>query len=127
MAYDVELAERVRELVAGEPGYGEMRMFGGVAFLLGGHIAVGASSQGGLMLRVDPQETADLLEQPGVGPFEMRGRGMPGWVRVDADAVRSDDDLRRWVARGVAGARRLPPKEPGTPAPRTVPRNRRTG
>jgi TfoX/Sxy family transcriptional regulator of competence genes len=110
MAYDVELAERVRAVVQGEPGLSEKRMFGGLAFLVHGHMAVSASSQGGLLLRVDPAETDALAGEPHVGRFVMRGREMDGWLRVDAEAVEADEDLRRWVSHGVAYARSLPPK-----------------
>ena len=110
MAYDEDLADRIRAVVAGEAGLAERKMFGGLAFLIGGNMAVGASSQGGLLLRVDPAATESLLDPPHVGPFEMRGRAMAGWLRVDAEAVRTDAGLRRWVGRGVAYARSLPPK-----------------
>jgi TfoX/Sxy family transcriptional regulator of competence genes len=110
MAYDEKLAARIREHAAGEP-VEEKKMFGGLAFLLGGHMAVAASGQGGLMVRVEPEETATLLEEPGAAPFEMGGRGpMDGWLRVSADAVADDDVLARWVERGLAYAGSLPPK-----------------
>ena len=111
MAYDEDLANAIREALAGEPGVTEQRMFGGLAFLIGGHMAVAASGQGGLMLRVDPGDTAALLEEPHAQPFEMRGRQMDGWLRVDAAGVRTQEDLEPWVRRGVAYARSLPPKE----------------
>ena len=110
MAYDIELAERIRAVVQGEPGLSEMRMFGGLAFLIDGNMAVSASGQGGLLLRIDPAEGASLVSEPHVGLFEMRGRAMTGWLRVDAAVVETDDDLRRWVGRGVAYARSLRPK-----------------
>lgn len=110
MAYDVELSDRVRDLVESEPGLTEKRMFGGLAFLIGGHMAVGASSHGGLLVRVDPARTDELVDEPRVGRFEMRGRAMDGWLRVDAEAVALDDDLERWVHHGVTCARSLPPK-----------------
>src|SRR4051812_44788134 len=110
MAYDEDLANRIRELMADEPGVTEMRMFGGLAFLLGGHMAVAASGQGGLMVRVDPDETEALLAEPGAQPFEMRGREMQGWLRVDAERVDTQTELEPWVRRGVAYARSLPPK-----------------
>jgi TfoX N-terminal domain len=110
MAYDEHLANRIRELLAAEPGVIEQRMFGGVAFLVGGHMAVSASGQGGLLLRCQPAETDGLLRRPSAHPFEMRGRLMDGWLRVDADGVRTKRQLERWVARGVAYARSLPPK-----------------
>jgi TfoX/Sxy family transcriptional regulator of competence genes len=110
VAYDEDLANRIRELVGGEAGLTEQRMFGGLAFLIGGHMAVAASSQGGLMVRVDPSETDALLERPHAQPFEMRGRAMDGWLRVDAEGVRTKRQLESWVRRGVAYARSLPPK-----------------
>lgn len=110
MAFDEDLANRIRELIAGEPGVTEQRMFGGLAFLVGGHMAVAASGQGGLMVRVEPQETEALLERPHTGPFVMRGRAMSGWLRVDADGVRTKGQLEPWVKHGVAYARSLPPK-----------------
>lgn len=110
MAYDVELADRIRAVVQGEPDLTERRMFGGHAFLIQGNMAVSASGQGGLLLRVDPAETQALLREPQVRRFEMRGREMNGWLRVDPAAVETDDDLRGWVSRGVSYARSLPPK-----------------
>ena len=110
MAYDADLANRIRELVAGEPGVSEQRMFGGLAFLVGGNMSVAASGQGGLMVRVDPDETDALVAQPHARPFEMRGREMKGWLRVDAEGVRTRRQLESWVRRGVAYARELPPK-----------------
>ena len=110
MAYDEDLANRIRELVAAEPGLTEQRMFGGLAFLIGGNMAVAASGQGGLMVRVEPGETEALLDKPHAGPFEMRGRGMQGWVRVDAEGVRTKRQLEPWVRRGVSYARSLSPK-----------------
>lgn len=110
MAYDEELANRLRELVLGEDGVTEKRMFGGLAFLINGNMAVSASSQGGLLLRVDPADTDTLVEDPHARRFEMRGREMDGWLRVDAAAVSTKRQLQRWVTRGVAYARSLPPK-----------------
>jgi TfoX/Sxy family transcriptional regulator of competence genes len=110
MPYDVELADRVRGVVQGEPDVTEKRMFGGLAFLVGGHLAVGASHDGGLLLRVDPAATASLVAEPGARPFEMRGRSMDGWLRVDVEAVTADADLLRWIERGLAYARSLPPR-----------------
>jgi TfoX/Sxy family transcriptional regulator of competence genes len=110
MAYDEDLANRIRELIAAEPGVTEKKMFGGLAFLVGGNMSVAASGQGGLMVRVDPDETDALLARPHVQPFEMRGRAMQGWVRVDTDGVRNKRELEPWVKRGVGYARSLPPK-----------------
>jgi TfoX/Sxy family transcriptional regulator of competence genes len=110
VAYDEDLANRIRELLAGDPGVTEMRMFGGLAFLLGGHMAVAASGRGGLMLRVDPEETDALVAKPHARPFEMRGRAMRGWLRVDEEGIRTKRQLEPWVRRGTAYARSLPPK-----------------
>ena len=111
MPYDADLANRIRECLGDERGVTERKMFGGLAFLAGGHLAVAASGKGGLMVRVDPEETDALTAQAGVEPFEMRGRPLDGWVRVDADGVRTDDRLRDWVERGMSYARSLPPKD----------------
>jgi TfoX/Sxy family transcriptional regulator of competence genes len=111
VAYDEDLARRVRELVGDDADVTERRMFGGLAFLAGGSLAVAASGKGGLMVRVEPAETDALLAEPGVGVFEMRGRPLDGWVRVDADAVRTMPQLEAWVQRGVGYARSLPPKD----------------
>ena len=110
MAYDEDLANRIRELIATEDGLTEKKMFGGLAFLIDGNMSVAASGQGGLMLRVDPEETYALLSRPHAKPFEMRGREMRGWLRVDAEGVRTKRQLEPWVRRGVAYARSLPPK-----------------
>jgi TfoX/Sxy family transcriptional regulator of competence genes len=110
MAYDDELANRIRELLRDEQGLTEKRMFGGLAFLVNGNMAVSASSKGGLLLRVDPAQTESLVSAPEVRRFEMRGREMDGWLWVDGTAVGNDALLRRWVSRGVARARSLPPK-----------------
>jgi TfoX/Sxy family transcriptional regulator of competence genes len=110
MAYDEDLANRIRKLIAGEPDVTERMMFGGLAFLVGGNMSVAASGQGGLMVRVDPEDTAALVARPHARPFEMRGREMRGWLRVDAEGVRTKRQLEPWVKRGVAYARSLPPK-----------------
>jgi TfoX/Sxy family transcriptional regulator of competence genes len=88
----------------------EMRMFGGLAFLVGGHMAVAVSGQGGLMVRVDPEQTDALVKKPHAGPFVMRGREMQGWLRVDAEGLRTKRQLEPWVKRGTAYAGSLPPK-----------------
>jgi hypothetical protein len=111
MAYDEELADRIRAMVLAEPDLREKRMFGGLAFLVGGHLAVSASGRGGLMIRVDPPDGDTLLAEPGVSPFEMRGRSLRGWLRVAPEACAEDNALRRWVAIGLDYARSLPPKE----------------
>jgi hypothetical protein len=111
MAFDEELADRLRELVQAEEGVAEKRMFGGLAFMIGGNMAVSASGQGGLLLRVEPADTAELVRRPHAHPFVMRGRAMEGWLRIDPEGVRTKRQLERWVSRGVAYARSLPPKE----------------
>jgi len=110
MAYDEELAERIREQLTGELGLTEQKMFGGLAFLVGGNMAVAASGQGGLMVRVDPARSEELTAGTSAEPMVMRGRPMAGWLRVPADAVRTKRQLATWVDRGVAYARSLPPK-----------------
>jgi TfoX/Sxy family transcriptional regulator of competence genes len=110
MTYDEHLADRIRELVATERGLTEQRMFGGLAFLINGRMSVCASGKGGLMLRVDPARTDELVAHSGVRRMVMRGREMDGWLRVDTEIVESDDELRQWVAQGVGYARSLPPK-----------------
>jgi hypothetical protein len=110
VAYDVDLADRLREILVGEPGVVEKRMFGGVAFLVAGHLTVAASRQGGLLLRVDPARTDTLIDDPRAGPFVMRGREMDGWLRVDIEALATDEDLNRWVEQGLGYVRSLPPK-----------------
>src|SRR4051794_11522434 len=110
MAYDEALADRLRALLGGEDGVTEQAMFGGLAFLIGGHMAVAASGQGGLMLRVAPEETAALVSKPHAQAFVMRGKELDGWLRVDAEGVATKRQLERWVGRGVTYARSLPPK-----------------
>jgi TfoX/Sxy family transcriptional regulator of competence genes len=110
MAYDEELADRIRELIGGEADLTEKKMFGGLAFLVAGNMAIGASGQGGLLVRVDPDEGESLVETTAARPMEMRGREMTGWLRVEADDVRTRDALAEWVARGTAYARSLPAK-----------------
>jgi TfoX/Sxy family transcriptional regulator of competence genes len=110
MAYDEELANRIRELVAAQPGVVEQRMFGGLAFLINGRMSVSVSGSGGLLLRCDPTETETLLGKPHANPFEMRGQEMCGWLRVHPDGVRTKRQLERWVDRSVSYARSLPAK-----------------
>jgi TfoX/Sxy family transcriptional regulator of competence genes len=110
MAYDEQLAERLRLLVADEEGLSEQRMFGGLAFLIHGNMAVAASGQGGLLVRVDPEQSDELVRETAAEPMEMRGRQMAGWLRVEAAAVTAADDLAAWARRGVTYARTLPPK-----------------
>ena len=110
MAYDEDLANRIRELIADEPDLTEKRMFGGLAFLIGGHMSVAASRSGGLLVRCAPDDTEGLLAKPHAEPFEMRGREMSGWLRVTDEGVRTKRGLEPWVRRGVTFARSLPPK-----------------
>src|ERR1051326_9038844 len=109
MAYDEELANRVREIVGGERGLAEKRMFGGLAMLLGGHMSVVIRGKGGLMVRVADADLAAALAESGTKEAVMRGSVMHGWVVVEAKSVDDDADLRRWVARAVSAARALPP------------------
>ncbi|MFB9451687.1 TfoX/Sxy family protein [Dactylosporangium vinaceum] len=108
MAYDEELAGRIRQVVQHESGLTERRMFGGLAFLVNGNLAVSASGHGGLLVRVDPADTARLLRRVETAPFEMRGRPMDGWLRVDPSGLGTRRRLAAWVARGVRYARTLP-------------------
>jgi TfoX/Sxy family transcriptional regulator of competence genes len=110
MAYDEELAARIRELVADEPDVTEQRMFGGLAFLIGGNMAVAASGQGGAMVRVEPLQTDELVATTEARMFEMRGRSMQGWLRVAPEHLRTRDQLAKWVELGTACARLLPAK-----------------
>ena len=110
MAYDEHLAARIRALIEDEPDLTEKKMFGGLAFLIGGNMAVATSGQGGLLVRADPETSDDLLASKGVQPMEMGGRQMQGWLRVEDDAVRTKRQLERWVRVGVGYARTLPSK-----------------
>ncbi len=110
MAYDEALAERIRELVANEPNLTEKKMFGGLAFLVGGNMAIAASGQGGVLVRCDPAQSDDLVAKTDARPFEMRGREMQGWLRVDDADVRTKRQLDKWVKIGTAYARSLPAK-----------------
>jgi len=109
MAYK-DLADHIRSAIGYQDGVTEKRMFGGVAFLVNGNMAVSASGQGGLLVRVNPDETDSVMREDGVTRVEMRGRAMDGWVRVDPSAIASDEELTRWVQVGVAYAASLPPK-----------------
>ena len=111
MAYDEDLANRIRELIASEDGYTEQKMFGGIGFMIDGHMAVGVSGEGGLMIHCSKEETEALLAKPGARPFEMRGREMKGWLRVDAESVSTKRELEPWVMESVAFARASPPKK----------------
>lgn len=110
MAYDEQLAVRIRDLIDGEPGVVEKKMFGGLAFLVDGNMAVAASSEGGLLLRADPAEAEQHLAHPHTDRFVMRGREMNGWMRVVPEGLGTDIELERWVRVGVTYARSLPPK-----------------
>jgi len=111
MAYDEELAARIRALLAERPGVGEQAMFGGLAFLVGGNMAVAASGQGGVLVRVDPEESDALVASTTAYPMEMRGRSMAGWLRVDPVHVSDQAALSGWVDRGYGYASSLPPKQ----------------
>ena len=110
MAYDQDLADRIRAELADQKGVREMKMFGGLAFLVGGNMAVAASGQGGLLVRADPEKSEKLIATGKARPMEMRGREMYGWLRVDADDVRTKRDLVKWVKLGTTYARSLPAK-----------------
>jgi TfoX/Sxy family transcriptional regulator of competence genes len=110
MAYDEELAHRIRALLGERPGLSERKMFGGLAFLAGGNMAVAASGQGGILVRVDPDESDELVASTPAAPMEMRGRSMAGWLRMDAADVAEDAALGEWVERGWRYASSLPPK-----------------
>jgi TfoX/Sxy family transcriptional regulator of competence genes len=110
MAYDEDLANRIRALLGGEPDVTEKRMFGGLAFMVGGNMSVVVSGQGGLMVRVQPDETDALQSKPHAGPMVMRGRELRGWVRVYDEGVHTKRQLEPWVKRGMAYARSLPAK-----------------
>ena len=111
MAYDEELAMRIRELIAGERRLTEQKMFGGLAFLIGGNMAIAASGQGGLLVRVAPEDSDALVKNHGATIAVMRGRPMPGWLRVDEAKVATKRELGAWVKRGVAYAGSLPVKQ----------------
>jgi len=110
MAYDEVLADRIRDVVEVETGMSERRMFGGLAFLVNGNMAVAASGQGGMMLRIDPKDVESLTGREHVERMEMHGRAMDGWLRVHDPAFENDADLRDWVQIGLAYARSLPAK-----------------
>jgi TfoX/Sxy family transcriptional regulator of competence genes len=110
MAYDEELADRIRTLLGDRPDLTEKKMFGGLAFLIGGNMAIAASGQGGILVRVDPDESDELVASTPAETMEMRGRRMPGWLRVDTVDAADDETLFQWVERGAAYAGSLPPK-----------------
>ncbi|HEU5245010.1 MAG TPA: TfoX/Sxy family protein [Gaiellaceae bacterium] len=110
MAYDEQLAGRIRALLGNRAGLTEQKVFGGLAFLVGGNMAIAASGQGGILVRVDPEESDTLVATTPAEPMEMRGRSMAGWLRVDTAAVADDAVLAEWVERGTGYAASLPPK-----------------
>ena len=110
VAYDEDLADRIRELIGTERGVTEKKMFGGLAFLVGGNMAIAASGQGGVLVRVDPAQSDKLVDSTKAELAVMRGRPMPGWLRVAAADVRTEQQLGRWVSLGTAYARSLPRK-----------------
>jgi TfoX/Sxy family transcriptional regulator of competence genes len=110
VAYDEELANRMRELLAGESDLTEKKMFGGLAFLIGGNMAVAASNGGGALVRVDPAQSDALVAETNARPMEMRGRSMQGWLRVDPEDLRTQRQLSKWVELGTAHAHALPAK-----------------
>ncbi|WP_210651464.1 TfoX/Sxy family protein [Nocardioides sp. SYSU D00065] len=111
MAYDEVLAQRIHDLLDGEPGLTSRRMFGGLGFMLDGQMALAAGSAGSLMVRADPAQAEQWVDGVGVRPMEMRGRPMAGWLLVASEVLADDDALRVWVERGVAHVRTLPPKQ----------------
>jgi hypothetical protein len=116
MAYDEVLAERIRDLIGPDPELTEKKMFGGLAFLIRGHMAISASGQGGVLVHVPAERSDELVATTGASVAVMRGREMPGWLRVTADRVAADDDLAPWVEAGIEHARSLPPKQSAKPA-----------
>ena len=110
VAYDAELAGRIRELVGSESDLTEQKMFGGLAFLIGGNMAVAASGQGGALVRVDPAQSERLVATTDARLMEMRGRQMRGWLRVDPEDLRTERQLAQWVQLGTTYARSLPAK-----------------
>ena len=110
MAYDEELAGRIRDLVGDEPGLTEQKMFGGLAFLIGGNMAIAASGQGGILVHADPDEADSLVASTDAYLMEMRGKEMRGWLRVDSERVTAKPELAKWVELGTSYARSLPAK-----------------
>jgi len=110
MPYDEELADRLRALLAGQGPVTEKKMFGGLAFLIGGHMSVSASRSGGLLARIDPADTEAALERPHVARMEMGGRSMDGWITVAPEGLRSERELAAWVERSIGYVKTLPPK-----------------
>jgi TfoX/Sxy family transcriptional regulator of competence genes len=110
MAYDEELADRIRTLIAGEPKLTEKKMFGGLAFLINGNMAVAASGQGGILVRADPDDSERLVDETSAELMVMRGKAMRGWLRVDSQQLRTKRELATWVKRGTTYAHSLPAK-----------------
>jgi TfoX N-terminal domain len=110
MAYDEELAGRIRQLIGSDPELTEKKMFGGLAFLIRGNMAIAASGEGGAMVRVDPAESDSLVAMTKATPMNMRGRDMPGWLRINSDDIGTDERLASWIEIGTSYARLLPPK-----------------
>jgi TfoX/Sxy family transcriptional regulator of competence genes len=110
MAYDEELAARIRDLVGDEPGLTEQKMFGGLAFLIGGNMAIAASGQGGILVHADPEASDELVTSTDAYLMEMRGKQMRGWLRVDSEHVSTKPELTKWVELGTSYARSLPSK-----------------
>ena len=110
MAYDEKLADRVRTMLAGEKAVSEKKMFGGLAFLLNGNMCVSASGRGGLLVRIDPDDSGAAVSRPHVALMKMGGRTMPGWITVAPEALKTQRELTAWVRRAVAFAKTLPPK-----------------
>jgi TfoX/Sxy family transcriptional regulator of competence genes len=126
VAYDEELADRIRELLAGVPSVTEKKMFGGLAFLIHGNMAVAASGQGGVLVRVDPARSDRLVATTGARPMEMRGREMAGWLRVDVQDVRTKRQLSKWVTLGRTYAESLPAKTQQRKPAKRAPAGRRS-
>ena len=118
MAYDEDLATRIRDLIGPDPDLTEKKMFGGLAFLICGHMAISASGQGGVLVHVDPGRSGDLMATTRATTAVMQGREMPGWLRVSPEDLASDDDLSGWVEIGIGHARSLPPKQPAKKRPK---------
>ena len=111
MPYDEDLANRLRELLAGEGPITEQKMFGGLAFLVNGHMSVSASRNGGLLARIDPADTVSALQRPHVARMEMGGRSMDGWITVAPEGLGTKRELGAWVKRSVSYVKTLPPKK----------------
>ena len=111
MPYDEKLADRIRELIGSEPGLTEQKMFGGLAFLIGGNMAIAASGQGGVLVHVDQDECDRLVAKMNARLMEMRGRSMRGWLRVDPEDLGAKRQLAKWVELGAAYAKSLPAKK----------------